>query len=129
MQKAIYYLAISVLVAHELDAMTHSEWRLLFGFRDLEDLVASKLFVAGHVPLLFVVLWFSHHVNPKIADWTKTGVSAFLVVHTLMHFALSGVPEYDFNGLLSRSLIFASGALAGVVLLSRWRGRESNPPT
>jgi hypothetical protein len=120
---AIYYLAISFLMAHELDAVTHAEWRLLLVLRDLEDTIAAQIFVAGHVPLLFIVLWFSHHVNPKVSDRTKTIISATMVLHVLAHFALSGAAEYDFNGLLSRVLLLLSGFFAAAYLVGRWRNR------
>lgn len=119
---AIYYLAISLLIAHELDAVTHSEWRLFFVLRDLHEATAVRSFALVHVPLVFATLWSSHHSNASVRDRTKLGVSIFLVVHAGLHFALSGTPQYDFDGLLSRGLILGSalfGALYVVLRFSR----------
>jgi len=123
---ALYYLALAFLITHELDAVTHSEWRLLFVLRDLEEAIAAQAFVALHVPLLFAVLWYSHHTRRKIGYWTRVGVAAFLIVHMLVHFSLSGAPQYDFDGILSRILILSSGTFAGFYLISQWRSREAN---
>jgi len=126
MHVALYYLALAFLITHELDAVAHSEWRLLFVLRNLEDAAAAQTFVALHVPLLFAVLWHSHHARREIGYWTRGGVAVFLVVHTLVHFALSGAPQYDFDGVLSRILILSSGAFGGLYLISQWRSREAN---
>ena len=125
---AIYYLAISFLIAHELDAVTHSEWRLLLVLRDLHETTAAQTFVLVHVPLVFAMLWFSDHSNPSVRNRTKLGVSIFLVVHAGLHFALSGTSQYDFDGLLSRGLILGSallGALYVVLRLSRGFGKDA----
>ncbi len=121
MHSALYYLAIAFLITHELDAVTHSEWRLLFLLRDLEETKAAQAFVILHVPLVFAVLWFSQHAIPRVRDRTQYGVALFLVVHALIHFSLSGKPEYDFDGILSRSLILSSAVCGALFLVGRWR--------
>ncbi len=122
---ALYYLALSFLVAHELDAVTHEEWRLLFVLRDLPSANAAQAFVALHVPLLFVILWLSHHDREAVRRWTRRAVSGFLVVHAGLHFALSGEPLYDFHGVLSRTLIFSAGLLGAADVLVQLRQTRS----
>jgi len=121
MSVATYYLAISFLIAHELDAVTHSEWQLLFVLRDLQEATAVHIFALVHIPLVFATLWFSHHANASLRDRTKLGVSIFLVVHAGLHFALSGTPEYDFHGLLSRGLILGSALFGALYVVLRLR--------
>ncbi len=120
----LYYLAISFLVAHELDAVTHAEWRLLFVLRDLADPTAAQVFVALHVPMMFAILWLSHHANRTIAHRTRVVFSAFLILHAVVHFAMSETPEYDFHGILSRVLILFSALFGAAYLVTSSRSRN-----
>ena len=120
---ALYYLALACLFTHELDAITHSEWRLLFGLRDLPDPTAASAFVAFHVPLFFLVLWLSHHPSPRLSSVTKLVVAAFLIVHSVLHFALSSSPQYSFEGSLSNSLIFGAAVFGAAFLAAPWAVR------
>ena len=56
MPTLFYYLGISLLFAHEMDAVAHKEWQLLYVLRTMTDQMAYPLFVAMHVPLFFVII-------------------------------------------------------------------------
>ena len=121
----IYYLALSFLFTHELDAMTHSEWRFFPIFDEMADTSASTIFVTLHVPIFFLVLWLSHHSSQVIRERSRVLFASFLVVHAIAHFGFSSQPDYDFHGLLSRTLIFSSAGFATLFLGMRWRARQS----
>ena len=110
MAAALYYLGLAFLFTHELDAVTHSEWRLLFGLRSLPDPTASSSFVALHVPLFFFILWLSHTSHDRLRTAVRAVVAAFFVVHAALHFRLSSHEAYEFSGALSHTLIFGAGA-------------------
>ena len=124
MHAALYYLGLACLFTHELDAVTHSEWRLLFVLRNMPDATASPLFVALHVPLFFAILWLSQHRKPRIRDGARMAVAAFLVVHAGLHSSLSSTPQYEFHGALSRGLILSAAVFGTAYLLTRWRSRR-----
>jgi len=71
MPTVLYYLGLAFLFTHELDAVTHSEWRLLPALGNMPDAAASPLFVALHVPLFFVVLWLSQHRRDRVRERTR----------------------------------------------------------
>ena len=123
MALVLYYLGIAFLFTHELDAMTHFEWRLLFGLRSLPDETASPLFVALHVPLFFAILWLSQHGHARVRDATRLVVGAFLVVHAVLHLLLASAPENEFEGVLSYTLILAAGACGAAYLALALRMR------
>lgn len=52
----LFQIGLSVLLTHELDAMTQSEWRLLYVLRGLSDKIGRDTFVALHIPLLALLL-------------------------------------------------------------------------
>ncbi len=117
---ALYYIGLACLFTHELDAITHSEWRLLVGLRSLPDPTAASTFVALHVPLFFLILWLSHHPAQRLASGTRVVVAAFLIVHGVLHFALSSSPQYTFEGSLSNFLIFGAAVSGTAYLASCW---------
>ena len=125
MSTAIYHLGLACLFTHELDAVTHSEWRLLPVLGGLSDGVAESTFVALHVPLFFLVLVLSHHPKSRVRTITRAAVAGFLVLHAVLHFALSSASGYEFHGALSRTLIVAAGGLGIAYLLLQRRGSST----
>jgi len=65
MRNLLFQLGFSTLLAHELDAMTQAEWRLLFVLRRLPDLLAHNLFVTLHVPAVAILLWLTQCSDPQ----------------------------------------------------------------
>ncbi len=116
---ALYYLGLACLFTHELDAVTHSEWRLMPLLKSLPDDAASQWFVGLHVPLFFAILWMSHAPKEGVRNATRLGVAFFLIVHAVLHFALSSDPLYTFHGSLSRLLIVAAAACGVACLAAR----------
>ncbi len=127
MQSAIYYRGLACLFTHELDAVTHSEWQILFVLRDLPDAAASSWFVSLHVPLFFGILWLSQHSNAQVRRLTRMIVAAFLCVHAGLHLMLWSTPESEFHGALSAILIASAGILGLVSLLMQWRQPLDEP--
>lgn len=127
MSAALYDLGLACLFTHELDAVTHSEWRLLFVLRSLPADVAASWFVALHVPLFFVILWLGHFPRAVVRRWTRRGVAAFLVVHAALHLGLASDPLYDFHGALSRGLILSAAACGLATLVVEVRAGRPGP--
>jgi hypothetical protein len=129
MAAILYYFGLACLFTHELDAVTHSEWRLLFVLRSMPDHAASQLFVALHVPLFFAVLWLSAHRKATVRNGTRLVLAAFLVIHAVLHLSLASRSQYDFHGILSQALIFSAGACGLAYLVAerlRLRRTASN---
>ena len=125
MTATLYYLGLALLLTHELDAMTHSEWRLLFVLRSLPDDIASQWFVALHVPLFFFVLWLGHARQQGLRNAVRSVVAAFLVVHAALHLRLSSHEVYEFSGALSNVLIFGAGACGIGYFAALWQGSRT----
>lgn len=122
-----FYLGVGLLFSHELDAVTQSEWRLLYFLRDLPNEKAMQVFVWLHVPLFGGIAWLTHHRTPCVRWWSRIAFSAFLIVHAGLHFRLSDNPLYTFDSPLSIVLIYGA-AIAGIVHLAcvRWSARSSD---
>ena len=55
----LFFIGLSLLLCHELDAVAQAEWRLLPVLRTLTDASAYPIFVWLHVPLFALVLWWT----------------------------------------------------------------------
>ena len=116
MKDRIFYLGVGLLFTHELDAMTNHEWRVLPLTSWLPDDLGRTIFVLIHVPLFAVLVGLISTQNEVIRNRTKFWVSAFLVIHAVLHAAFLVHERYEFDSLLSNGLIFG-GALCGIVYL------------
>lgn len=114
----LFYLGFATLTTHELDAMTQSEWRVLWLLRELPDPFARDLFVLLHVPLLALLLWLTFHPQARIRDGSRLALSGFLVVHVGLHLSLQAHPAYSFFSPLSLGLIYGGGLLGLGYLLA-----------
>lgn len=121
-----FYLGLSFIATHELDAVTQQEWRMLYVLRSLAEPLARDLFVALHVPLFAVLVWITHHPSPRWREASRVALMAFLVVHVGLHWRLSDHALYSFHSPLSWALILGGG-LCGLIYLALLL-RESRKP-
>jgi hypothetical protein len=112
----LFQLMLAFLFTHELDAMTQSEWRLLYVLRSLSDEQGRWWFVAIHVPLFWGLIWLTHNKNQKLQHYSRFAVAIFCIVHALLHLRLSSDPLSTFNSPLSLSLIIGPAILAAAYL-------------
>lgn len=118
MENLLFYLGFATLMAHELDAMTQAEWRLLLVLNRLPDAIAEMAFVLVHIPLMAGLLWITNSGNPVLRRWSRIAVAIFLVIHAGLHKRLEHSPLYTFDSDLSLGLIYGGGALGLLYLLT-----------
>jgi len=118
MRNLLFYLSFSTLLAHELDAMTQAEWRLLYVLRRYPDSLASPLFVALHIPVVAVLLWLIQHPSRTVRQWTKIGLALFMPIHAGLHWNLRNHPFSTFTSPLSLGLIYGAGLLGLIYIVS-----------
>ena len=113
MRNVLFYLGLGFICTHELDAMTHHEWRLLYVLRDLAEPLARDAFVAVHVPFFAALVWATHLSSAVWRERSRLALMGFLVIHLGLHWRLSTHPLYTFHTPLSWTLIIG-GALCGL---------------
>jgi hypothetical protein len=121
LQSLIYPLMLACLFTHELDALTQSEWRLLYVLRSLPDALARWWFVAIHVPLFAAMLYFGQHGDAVIQRRARLVIAVFCVIHAGLHWRLRADPLSSFDSGLSWALI-GGAALLGALYL--WLNTE-----
>ena len=103
--------------------MPNHEWRVLPVLRLLEDSVGQFAFVVAHVPLFAIVIGLVASLDIRRRTVSRTVVSAFLVVHTFLHWLFSDHPHYEFHSMLSSTLIVGAGICGVAYLFFVWRSR------
>ena len=121
----LFWTGFAFLLAHELDAVAQSEWRLLPLLNLLADEPAYKVFVAAHVPLVVALIWLFTNCSDTIRWRAQLGFDAFLCAHALAHWLMSGDVEYTFHSPLSIAMIFGGGGVGLQHLLLTVRTRPS----
>lgn len=116
-----FRIGFALLLTHELDAVARGEWRVLPLTSWLPDEMGFTVFVLAHVPLFAWLLWLVGHPDAETRRRWQAVVSAFLVVHVGLHLLYAGHAHYDFDGAMSKLLIFGGGAFGALTLLQRWR--------
>jgi hypothetical protein len=114
-------LMLALLFTHELDAMTQSEWRLLYVLRSLSDEQGRWWFVAIHVPLFWGLIALVHHQRAKVQSTSRMGLAMFCIVHALLHLRLRDDPLSSFSGVLSWGLIVGAAMAGAMYLVMAWR--------
>ena len=119
----LFYLGLSLLACHELDAVARHEWRLLPILNLLSDETGQTVFIVAHIPLFLAIFWLTGHRSPTIRRRSQMTVDAFLVVHAIAHLLLSGHRLYEFEGLLEWLLVYGGGVAgaAHLYVCRRWR--------
>ena len=125
--KVVTQLMLAVLFTHELDAMTQSEWRLLYALRSLSDEQGRWWFVATHVPLFWALIALTHHASEYVQRVSRLGLSAFCIVHALLHWRLASDPLSTFSTPLSWGLILGAAALGALYLGITARAARTHP--
>lgn len=123
MKAIAFYLGLGLLFAHELDAVPNHEWRVLPVFRSLPDDIAMPVFILAHVPLFAILIAMISSDNPRIRDNSRIAVSAFLLIHAVLHAIFIGQPEYEFSSVVSNVLIFGGGIFGALYCVLEARDR------
>jgi len=114
---ALFSFGLSLLLAHELDAMRAHEWRLLPALRQLPDAQGRDAFILVHVPLLALLIWLAAAPSANVRSWFQASADVFFIVHVALHRGFVSHPAYEFHSLISRCLIYGTGA-AGILHLA-----------
>ncbi|GAA4351331.1 hypothetical protein GCM10023185_09880 [Hymenobacter saemangeumensis] len=109
-----FYLGLSLLLMHEMDAVRCREWRIFPGMSLLSDEWGKRVFFLAHVPLFYAIL-------AAVAGQTShpdfiSGMSLFMVVHAGLHLVFLRHPRNEFTDWLSWSIIGGAAAAGALEL-------------
>jgi len=120
MKNLLFNLGLATLFTHELDAVTQSEWHLLYILNALPEQIAATTFVVIHVPLLAIIFYLVFNKEYSVREWSRIVFSGFLLIHSGLHKALENHPLYTFNSPMSQGLIFGAGLFGLMYLIATY---------
>ncbi|MBA3470408.1 MAG: hypothetical protein H0T53_12280 [Herpetosiphonaceae bacterium] len=121
MANFFFFVTLSFLLAHEMDAVRRSEWHVFPGLSRLKnDEYGYMIFTIIHVPLYLLLLLGLFSDGGRLNYSVVIGFDIFCMVHVLLHVIFMKHPRYKFNNWLSWSLILGAG-VAGAADLFAFR--------
>ncbi len=112
----LFYFGLSLLMAHELDAVKRHEWRIFPGLSNLEDKVAYRLFIVFHLPLFVLIFWLLSSPSQVVRFWFQLSLDVFFMVHFGLHQLFKSNKKYEFTQPFSKMIIQLM-ALIGLIHL------------
>jgi len=105
-QHEFFFLGLTFILIHEMDAIRCHEWRIFPGLALLNDYWGMVVFQGAHIPLFF---WVLLKVSEGNENFIK-GFDLFLVVHLFLHIFFLWHRKNEFKDWLSWLIIIAAGA-------------------
>jgi len=102
-----FYLGLSLLTMHEMDAIRCREWRIFPGLSLLSDKLGHIIFVFAHIPLFFFIFWQLTH-SQDIEAFIK-GFNIFMIVHLGLHILFLKHKNNEFKDWISWTIIIGAG--------------------
>jgi len=112
MQHAFFYLGLSFILMHEMDAVRCREWRIFPGLSLLGDKAGYVVFMLAHVPLYFLL--FRALMGGENPESVMRGLDVFFIFHLGLHLLFLRHPKNEFKDLVSWAII-AGAAVCGMI--------------
>lgn len=107
-----FWLGLSALMVHEMDAVQRKEWRILPFLSRLDDQRGFVVFTLAHIPLYAAILMGL--AAEGSAGPLRLALDVFMVIHVGLHYLLRHAPRNEFNNRFSWSIIIGAGVAGGI---------------
>ncbi len=94
-----FYLAVSFILIHEMDAVRCKEWRIFPILSLLDDKSGFQVFMFAHIPLFFFLLWVL--LGQESPTYWIRGLNFFFILHLIAHILLVSHPKNEFKDWIS----------------------------
>ena len=106
MSHSLFYLALTFLIMHEMDAIRCKEWRIFPGLTFFDDSTGFQVFTFAHIPLFFFIFKGLNGANKE--QWIF-GLDIFLIVHVMLHVIYLKHKRNEFTDWVSWTIISCGG--------------------
>ena len=94
-----FYLALSFILIHEMDAVRCKEWRIFPLVALLNEKIGFQVFMLAHIPLFGILFWgLIGAEDPTL--WIR-GFNYFCLLHLLAHLLFLWHPKNEFKDWIS----------------------------
>jgi hypothetical protein len=110
-----FYVALSFLTLHEVDAMRCREWRIFPLLSLLTDKLGQTIFLFAHIPIFFFVYWqLTHTLDLQLFIQY---FDIFMIVHLGLHLLFLKHKNNEFKDWISWTIIIGAGLFAMIDLI------------
>jgi len=108
MNNIVFFLGVSLILLHEMDAVRCHEWRIFPGLSILKENTGFLVFMILHIPLF---VWMLMAMSDAVF---RIGFDIFLVIHLGLHLLFLKHPKNEFKDWISWTII-AGAAICGAI--------------
>lgn len=115
MEHLSFYIGLTFILVHEMDAIRCREWRIFPVLSLLNDKYGQFIFIFAHIPLfLFVFYQLTHPTNTStFIKW----FDIFMIIHIGLHLLLLKNKNNEFKDWISWILIIGAGFFGFIDLI------------
>ncbi len=110
MSTIFFYLAVSCILLHEMDAIRCKEWRIFPLTFLLNDKVGYAVFLIAHLPLYYFILRSLEDAS------VQYGLNVFFIIHLGLHILFLKHPKNEFKDVWSWIPIVGAAVFGGLAL-------------
>jgi len=101
-----FYLGLTFILMHEMDAIRCKEWRIFPGLSLLNDHWGYRIFMLAHIPLFFFLFrGLSQTENSRLIF----GLDVFFIIHVVLHVLFLLHKKNEFKDWVSWTIILGAG--------------------
>ena len=101
-----FYMGLTFILMHEMDAIRCKEWRIFPGLSLLNDVWGYRIFMLAHIPLFFFL--FSG-LSQLDSSRLISGLDIFFVIHVGLHLLFLLHKKNEFKDWISWTIILGAG--------------------
>jgi hypothetical protein len=112
-----FYLGLTFILIHEMDAIRCKEWRIFPGLSLLNDIWGYRIFLLAHIPL-FLLLFIGLSGQGSL-DGLMNGLDIFFIAHVGLHILFLAHKRNEFKDWISWTIILGAGFFGLMDLIIR----------
>lgn len=110
MENSIFYLGLSLIWTHELDAIRRREWKIFYIIGDWEEETAYWFWIIAHIPLFYLsYVLLDSATAENIQFYGRLSLDGFFMIHLVLHLLLANHKENRFQSIGSKILVWCIG--------------------
>ncbi len=113
----LFFIGLSCILTHEMDAIKSCEWRIFPLIARLDEKTGYIVFTALHVPLYLLLFWSLYGENGLNLSLVR-GLDIFFVIHLFLHVLFLRHPKNQFKEAFSWAVIVGAGVAGSLDLVA-----------
>jgi len=101
----IFYIGLSLLFVHEMDAVHRNEWKMFRYLSTLKPKTGYAIFSLLHVPFFILIFWGLFSANQGFRNDLIMVLNLFFIIHFFLHLVFIRHHNNEFRSVFSWFII------------------------